>query len=65
MAKQCDFVEQCPIAEQFGQQDWDMMLKRYCRGEFRKCHRYQLRQQGNNVEQYLMPWDNITEIDSA
>ncbi len=62
MSDQCDYIEQCPIVKYFNEQSWDMMLKRYCLGDFHKCYRFQRRQKGEPVAEHNMPWDGSTEI---
>lgn len=63
MAECCEHVGRCPIVKYFNEQAWQLMLRRYCHGEFTRCHRYQLRQQGNDsVPEHIMPWDGDSEI---
>lgn len=63
MTARCELADRCPIVEYFNEQAWQMMLKRYCYGEFGKCHRYQLRQQGaTSVPVHIMPWDGDSEL---
>ena len=52
----------CPIMKYFTAHEHDVMLKRYCQGEFGKCYRFQRRAQGLTVPEHAMPWDGMTEF---
>ncbi len=59
MVVRCELIDTCPIVKYFSDQAWQLMLERYCYGEFSTCHRYQLRQKGlPTVPQHILPWDN-------
>jgi hypothetical protein len=64
MTERCPYNEKCPIAHQFTGVNLDLLLNRYCDGKSNKCARYQLRQQGKAVPEYLMPWDGLTELEA-
>ena len=61
MESRCEFADGCPIEKYFGKQGWQAMLARYCYGAFARCRRYQLKQAGQIVQDYVMPWDGDAE----
>jgi hypothetical protein len=64
MELECEFADGCPIVKYFGKQGWKVMLARYCHGAFIRCRRYQLKQAGQTVPDYVMPWDGEAEFSS-
>ena len=63
MEAKCKFADRCPIVKYFSEQDRNIMLNRYCFGNFEKCARYQMRMSGQEVEELMMPWDGFVELE--
>jgi len=62
MSKKCSNIDQCPIAKYFVDEGWQLMLDRYCHGDFFNCGCYALIQKNQPVPKHMMPWDRTTEI---
>jgi hypothetical protein len=62
MSNKCQFIAQCPIVKQLDAEAEKMVANRYCLGNFKKCHRYQLHQNNQPVADHTMPWDGLSEF---
>lgn len=62
MSKKCSKFDQCPIAKYFVEEGWQLMLDRYCHGEFFNCGCLVLIQEDRPVPLHMMPWDRSKEF---
>jgi hypothetical protein len=61
MSGKCKQIDICPIVKYFGKTGWRKFRRRYCEGDYTRCRRFQLRQNGMPVPIHLMPWDDSPE----
>jgi len=53
---ECNHIQVCPLFALFTQKGFlEIWLVTYCRGDFSKCARYQLRLQGREAALTLLP----------